>query len=168
MASFESRMPKAPFEGVQSRPNFRTIKLGCALQRLFSTFPDRWPGFGLLLMRAGIGVALVCTGVASLLAEIPAPLTIAQNAIAAAAGIFLLAGLWTPIAGALAALDQIWIAVSLQSSWRDAKWIDIFLAVLCASVAMLGPGAWSIDARLFGRRRFPSHRTREEDHNPKR
>jgi putative oxidoreductase len=32
--------------------------------------------------------------------------------------------------------------------------IHIFLAVLAAGVAMLGPGAWSIDARLFGRKRF--------------
>ena len=30
----------------------------------------------------------------------------------------------------------------------------MFLAVLTAGVAMLGPGAWSIDARLFGRKRF--------------
>jgi hypothetical protein len=101
-------MPKTPIEGVEPRHEFRTIKLGRSLQRLFSTFPDGWPGFGLLLMRAGIGIAL----------------------------------------------DQIWIAVSLQSSGRDDKWIGILLAVLSAGVAMLGPGAWSIDARMFGRRRF--------------
>jgi putative oxidoreductase len=153
-------MSKTLFEGVESRDEFRTIGLGCALQRLFSTFPDGWPGFGLLLMRLGIGIALICFGATSLLIQTPAPMTVAGNVIAAAAGVFLVAGLWTPIMGALAALDQIWIAVLLQSSGRDGKWIYVFLAVLSASVAMLGPGAWSIDARLFGRRRFPSHRTR--------
>ena len=135
--------------------------MGCALQRLFSTFPDGWPGFGLLLLRLGIGIALIYFGAAYLLVEIPEPTSVAENLITAAAGIFLLAGLWTPIIAALAALDQIGIALSFQFSGRDGKWICIFLAVLSASVAMLGPGAWSIDARLFGRRRF------DMDRNPR-
>ena len=117
-------------------------------------------------MRAGIGIALVCTGSASLLAEIPAPIAIAQNVIAAAAGILLLAGLWTPIAGALAALDQIWIALSPASSPPASEWIHIFLAVLSAGAAMLGPGAWSIDSRLFGRRRFYRDRNRGGRQSP--
>ncbi len=153
-------MPKTPLEGVERRCEFHTIELGCALQRLFSTFPDGRPGFGLLTLRLGIGIALIYFGATSLLVEIPAPITVAQNLITAAAGIFLLAGLWTPIMGALVALDELWIAVSLHSSGRDGKWIYLFLAVLSASVAMLGPGAWSIDARLFGRRRLYRDRTR--------
>ena len=159
-------MPKKTFEGVDCGREFRTIKLGRALQRLFSTFPDRWPGFGLLLMRLGVGIALVYIGAASLLVEIPAPINVAQNVIAAAAGAFLLAGLWTPVMGALAAVGQIWIAVSFQFSGRDGKWIDILLAVLSASMAMLGPGAWSIDARLFGRRRFYRDRNRSKKQSP--
>lgn len=121
---------------------------GIALQRLFSTFPDRWPGVGLLLIRLGMGIALIYVGAS------PAPVAVAQNVLQAAAGLFLLIGLWTPAVGALAALDQIWIAFS------DAAPIHILFAVLSAGVAMLGPGVWSIDARLFGRRRFPSHRTK--------
>jgi putative oxidoreductase len=159
-------MPKTPSEGVECRREFRTIGLGCALQRLFSTFPDGWPGFGLLLLRLSIGIVLIYFGATSLLVQTPAPITVAQNVIATAAGVFLLTGLWTPIMGALAALDQIWIVVLLQSSGRDGKWIYIFLAVLSASVAMLGPGAWSIDARVFGRRRFPSGRTRGSKPSP--
>lgn len=112
------------------------------------------------MMRLGIGFALVYLAAARLLGEVTTPIAGVQELIAAATGIFLIAGLWTPILGALAALDQVWVALSLQSSGRDPKWIYIFLAVLSASVAMLGPGAWSIDARLFGRRRFPSDRTR--------
>jgi hypothetical protein len=56
--------------------------------------------------------------------------------------------------GNLIALGQVWIVVSFQSSERQDTWIHIFLAVVAASVAMLGPAAWSIDSRLFGRRRF--------------
>ena len=153
-------MPETPLEGVRRRCEFCTIGLGCALQRLFSTFPDGWPGIGLLLLRLGIGIALIYFGAASLSVEIRAPITVAQNLIAAAAGIFLLAGLWTPIMAGLIALDQIWIAVSLQVAGLNGKLIYVFLAVLSASVAMLGPGAWSIDARLFGRRRFSGDRNR--------
>lgn len=82
------------------------------------------------------------------------PIAVAQNSIAAVGAIFLLAGLWTPVMGTLAALDEVWIALSLYSPWRQETWIHIFLATLAISVAMLGPGAWSIDARLFGRKLF--------------
>lgn len=78
----------------------------------------------------------------------------ARYVAAAAAGILLLAGLWTPIAAVAIAVDELWIALSLSSSPLGNQWILVFLAVLCAGIAMLGPGAWSIDARLFGRRRF--------------
>jgi putative oxidoreductase len=80
--------------------------------------------------------------------------------IEAAGGVFLIAGLWTPIVGALITLDELWIAFSLYSSQHGLNWNHIFLAVLTAGVAMLGPGAWSIDARLFGRKRFDIDRTR--------
>jgi putative oxidoreductase len=128
--------------------------LGCALQRLYSTFPNSWPGFGLLLLRLGVGIALIYLGISHLSGALPAPITAGQDLIEAAGGIFLLAGLWTPVMGALIALDELWIAFSLYSSQPDSHWIHIFLAVLTAGVAMLGPGAWSIDARLFGRKRF--------------
>jgi len=39
---------------------------GFALQRLFSTFPNSWPGFGLLLLRLGAGIALVYLGISLL------------------------------------------------------------------------------------------------------
>jgi len=68
------------------------------------------------------------------------------------AGILLLIGLWTPVAGVLAAIVNVWIAFSRYFSHSGDPWIPISLAVLGASLAMVGPGAWSIDARLFGRK----------------
>ena len=124
------------------------------LQRLFSTFPNSWPGFGLLLFRLGVGIALIYLGISRLFGALGAPITVARDLIEAAGGIFLLAGLWTPAIGALIAIDELWIAFKLNSSQLDSRLIHIFLAVLAAGVAMLGPGAWSIDARLFGRKRF--------------
>ena len=41
------------------------------LQRLFSTFPSHLPGFGLLLMRLGLGITLIYLGSAILLGEPP-------------------------------------------------------------------------------------------------
>jgi putative oxidoreductase len=131
--------------------------LGCTLQRLFSTFPNGWPGFGLLLLRLCLGITLIYFGVAGIWGS--EAIAFAQNLIAAVAGIFLLAGLWTPAMGALIALDEVWMALALYSPQREDTWTHLFLAILAASVAMLGPGAWSIDARLFGRRRFDIDRT---------
>jgi uncharacterized membrane protein YphA (DoxX/SURF4 family) len=84
----------------------------------------------------------------------------AQDLIAAAGGIFLLAGLWTPLIGTLVGVDEVWIALLHHSSQKEHTWIHLFLAILAVSVAMLGPGAFSVDARLFGRKRFDINRNR--------
>src|SRR5580704_17131225 len=124
------------------------------MQRLFSTFPNGWPGFGLLLLRLGVGIALVSFGISGFYAASGEPIALARGTIEAAGAILLVLGLWTPLAGALIALDELWIALSLYTSRPDGYWNHVFLAVLATGVAMLGPGAWSIDARLFGRKRF--------------
>jgi len=69
--------------------------------------------------------------------------------IAAGAGILLLVGLWTPVVGAVIAASELWIVFS----GGDPS-LPIVLAILGATLAMIGPGAWSIDARLFGRKHF--------------
>ena len=68
--------------------------------------------------------------------------------VAAGAGVLLFLGLWTPVAGTLVAAVEAWVAFSKSG---DAH-IAILLAALGASLAMIGPGAWSIDAQLFGRK----------------
>jgi uncharacterized membrane protein YphA (DoxX/SURF4 family) len=82
------------------------------------------------------------------------PVSNVRDLVEAVGGTLLLAGLWTPVTGTLVAIDELWIARSVYSSPQGGQWIHILLAVLTAAVAMLGPGAWSIDARLFGRKRF--------------
>ena len=68
--------------------------------------------------------------------------------IGACSGILLLIGLWTPIVGSLITAIELWIAMT---HFGDPG-IPILLAGLGVTIAMIGPGAWSIDARLFGRR----------------
>jgi len=70
--------------------------------------------------------------------------------LAASAGILLLAGLWTPIAGALVAGVELWSVFSQPGD----PWTYILLASIGAALALLGPGAWSIDARIFGWKRI--------------
>lgn len=67
-----------------------------------------------------------------------------------ACGVLLIAGLWTPVAGTLLALDEVWTALSQHSVLQG----HILIAALGLSLAMLGPGAWSVDAHLFGRKVF--------------
>ncbi len=129
------------------------------MQRLFSTLASGWPGVGLLLLRVLTGAALIHFGIANLL-EAPPLMTAVPQIIGAVAGILLLIGLWTPVAGTLAAIVTVWLAFSRYFSHSGDPWIPIAQAVLGAVLAMVGPGAWSIDARLFGRRHidFPKGR----------
>lgn len=120
---------------------------GKVLQRLFSTFANGWPGVGLLLQRVLTTTLLVRFGIIELADKTFSPTMIPQL-IAACAGILLLVGLWTPVVGSLIAAVELWIAIANGSD----PWIPIVLAILGATIAMIGPGAWSIDARLFGRK----------------
>jgi putative oxidoreductase len=128
--------------------------MGRLLQRLFSTFPDGWPGLGLLLLRVGAAIPLFYFGFAGTAGGAEQSLHVALCLVAAAGGLLLLLGLWTPVAGMTIAIDELWIAFSPHFSQMYDQWLHLLLAVLAAAVAMLGPGAWSVDARLFGRKRF--------------
>ena len=123
------------------------------MQRLFSSFADGWPGIGLLLLRLLTGAALIHFGIANL-PEAPPLATVVLQITGVGAGILLLVGLWTPLTGALAAIVKVLIAFSRYFSHSGDPWILILQAVLGAVLAMVGPGAWSIDARLFGRKRI--------------
>jgi putative oxidoreductase len=117
------------------------------VQRLFSTFADGWPGGGLFTQRLLLGAALFYSCVGCLSAK-PVCGTLVPQSIGVIAGVLLLAGLWTPVAGVLTAIVEVWIAVSVPNS----AVLPAILGALGASLAMIGPGAWSLDAWLFGRK----------------
>jgi putative oxidoreductase len=64
-------------------------------------------------------------------------------------GLFILLGLWTPLAATLVAAVELWIIIVTGVA---NIWMSLTLAVFGATLAVIGPGAWSIDARLFGRK----------------
>jgi hypothetical protein len=70
----------------------------------------------------------------------------ALYAVAISAGLLLLIGLWTPVAGTLVGLIEL-----RKILWKlDDPSISILLGTMALALALLGPGFWSLDARLYG------------------
>ena len=119
------------------------------MRRLFSTFAHGAPGLGLLLLRLAISIALASHALIALPSGPPIGPSV-LNALAGIVGILLLVGLWTPVAGTILAT-----LAGLSAVMHPADpWNCIFLGTLGAVLALVGPGAWSVDAYLFGWKRI--------------
>ena len=127
------------------------------MRSLFSTLEDRLPSHGAFLVRAIAAVALIVRCVQ--VHNGSSVQTIAPHVIAAAVGLLLLFGLWTPVAGAIVAIIELFIAFSATADPSAS----LLLAGLGISIALLGPGAWSVDARRFGLKRIEIRRSDEKE-----
>ena len=119
------------------------------MRRLFSTFARGWPGVGLLLIRIVTGGALIVDGVQRVQSG-QATGAVLLGLAAIGDGALLLAGLWTPIAGCVV----IVVAAFEVLVGHDHPYPGILLAAMGAALALVGPGALSVDARLFGWKRI--------------
>lgn len=101
-------------------------------------------------MRIVAGVALILQGTSVLHGQ-PSVEVVIFLGLAVASGLLLLVGLWTPVVAVVGAL----IEYSAGYFWPvHDPWIRLLLGALDVSLALLGPGAYSVDARLFGWKRI--------------
>ncbi len=124
------------------------------LQRLFSTFANGWPGKGLILLRLSLAVYLLSDCFAEF-DESASPTQQMLRIIGATAGLFILVGLWTPIASVLAALVEVWTAMLQFGN----TWAALLAVALGLGLALIGPGAYSVDAVNYGRKRISINKT---------
>jgi uncharacterized membrane protein YphA (DoxX/SURF4 family) len=123
------------------------------VQRFFSSFPDGRFGAGLLLLRgiaSLVGISLV---VVRLIGTSPGALDVVTGAVSIASSLAVLVGLFTPASATILAVTVAWFWFPVHA---DVLRLGVPAALMTIAVAvaisLLGPGAFSIDARLFGPR----------------
>jgi uncharacterized membrane protein YphA (DoxX/SURF4 family) len=127
------------------------------LQRAFSGFPTGYPGLALLLLRLVVGGA----------ASLQAWLLITANhgavnssvvvaLLAFVVGLALIVGFMTPIASVLLSAGGLLLMVDSSVPGHlllfESGMARLEFIVMSAALISLGPGALSLDARLYGRR----------------
>lgn len=124
------------------------------LQRTFTNFPSGPVGAVLLLLRVVVGASAIADAVLSVAAHYSA-MRLAAAVPAVLAGLALLPGLLVPVASALLAMEGAAILICAQTSalvLLESRMALFEFFVMATALAVLGPGATSIDARRFGRR----------------
>ena len=126
------------------------------LQKFFSTFPDGWPGIGLFILRIAVAVNAIAQGIGILAGSSGSISTFSVlGFFAIIAGLVFLTGFLTPIVGTILTFGFLMDAVSLflnsAAGEHATAFTALYLAIISLALALLGPGAFSVDARLFGR-----------------
>ena len=147
------------------------------MNRIFGSFPGGRAAAGLLLVRLVFGVGIVlhgwdkvanggpfhwADGFGPPLDAIPPTLQAAATVAEIGAGVALILGLLTPLATLALALTMTVALlqghrgepyVSLDRPYKPTYELVAHYGVVALGLLLTGPGAWSLDRLLFGRRR---------------
>ena len=126
------------------------------MRRLYSTFPGGLPGIGLLLLRITIGLGLLIHAFSWLIEPQNSNNGVwAPGLLALVIGISFILGFLTPLAGSVSALVGIAIRL-LHPEWSApiTGLLGVSPLVMVIAITLLGPGALSLDAYFFGRRKI--------------
>ena len=136
----------------------KTAAYEADLPTLYTRFPNRAPGIGLLLLRVATGVTLIAHASFIVQMQDLRIVVVAMGLLAFLSGLALLAGFLTPIISIVALI----IIAGTELSWFPTlnggliagNHLSLDVAVMSAAIFMLGPGAFSVDAQMFGRRKI--------------
>jgi len=114
------------------------------------------PGLGILLLRVAVGVIAIVQGIDYLGDDNLTASAWITGLLLILSGAALLIGFLTPLAGVLVALATL----GFMFSWFRSPSVNLFetrlttvlMFTVAAAIVFIGPGALSLDARLFGRR----------------
>ncbi len=149
---------------------------------MFSTFPHGWPAAGLLLLRSAAGVVLIIQGASSFGSKYESGFPFLGVALLTiTVGALLLIGFLTRFAGALAVLAAVgsmflrfptpsagfpktglFETGLFETGLFETRIIAGLVVVIAVAVVCLGPGVFSVDARLFGRREIIIPKNRDD------
>ena len=139
------------------------------LQRLFSAFPSGAPGVGLLILRVAVGGTLLAQGILCVPSHNQLTLHLLADVVLIASGAALLLGFLTPVLGILAvaecvAVALMWLPIPI-GNFLGSRPLLLHMIFTATAISLLGPGAYSLDARLFGWREIviPPSPNKEED-----
>lgn len=120
----------------------------------FSTFPGGKSAVALLLLRLTVSVTALGQGIACL--ESFTWVSFLRAAALIPSGFCVLIGFVTPAASLVTTISILAIStpwfVSPGERLLDSRGALLEVAIISLSLAMMGPGSFSLDARFFGRR----------------
>jgi hypothetical protein len=125
------------------------------MQRLLGTFPNRGAGLALLILRLAAAAALISSA-----RFCPGPETDVLLAISRIAAGLIIIGWYTPVAATSAVVVTLCAFWLCRETGIDVLRINALMIAILVAIGLLGAGAYSVDARLYGRRRLVVDRPR--------